>query len=1560
MKKKNRSKWLALAMSLVLLLTLLPVGALAADAGTDYIFADGHLTILTDAGFDAVGSGVSRGDVTALTLGADVTQVPEMFFYAGPGANNGFPNLATIDVVEGNAVYTAVDNVLFNKGMTELMWYPNKREGTVYRVPDGVTNLWRSAFPNRNRMSGCPLKTLIFPASIRDLGGEIIQMCPLDAWYFLGEPPPYSFGRFVCWDYGTNVFNFYIPEGSEEAYRTIVNNAQDSHSDPFTLNIYPFPYEFNAQTGHLVVRSDDALALIGKLLPLDEVKSVFLAEGVTTVPDMAFAGAANLESVSYGSTLTSIGDAAFYDCPKLTAFHLGASVTDVGLMAFDSSDNMTQFTVDSNSNHFSARDGVLFDKAGTTLIKYPMGKTDAAYTVPDGVTTIADGAFYTDRDSGGLALKSITFPASLTDIGTGARAVSLSSLTSLTFQGAAPPTVAMKINMADNGKIYVPAEAVTAYTDYLKNPAAMKVPATVTIEAIAYDFDPATGHLNVYTNAGTTSWRDDSAIVGTGAPNYAAVKSVKIGPNVTTIGAGAFNGTDIETLHIPKTVTTLPQTDFVAGCERLASFSVEEGSTDFLARDGVLYALDGDPGLLRVPPGKTGALTVAADVGGFATNYVFADCKKIASVSFLGDTPISGFGSALFAGANSGLVIHAPNASYKTWADTADCPDVLYLPGPVQNLAKQSLGSTTAVIKWDAPSDPGGDAALTGYRVERRATADGAVVETLNVPAAQTYCELTGLEPNTSYYLRVYAVNGRGASDYGEITATTSPSWDGSWVGVNDGDTLYLPADLKPGVYTIPDGWGNSLTIDGQGNSYDGVSFVVGESHTLGDLDLTLKDVDLTVADGAPVSFSTVGNLFVSGAVSLTGGDYGLKNVWNLEVPAGSELSVTGGTGILAEGADPSWTVNGALTVTGRSGPAVAGEYSCSLLGNGTARFEGATHGLVGNYAVNGAPTLSVLGKSGCGVDGGLTLNNASAKVTVAGSAGAVGGSTGGSAQDSLTEAVVGDPAKSPMDADVKTTYLYPGGGIAEFDPGYNHGAGALTLTDVTLTAPLVFSSFGNVPKLTIHGDNTVSTAGHALTPPEASLQLAGGSSLTLENTSGGDAIAPGFDMHVAVQTGQFLQIKSSRGVKLYGVSMPNMDLLNPGEFAGLPRVAFSYEATPPAGTYLLSTINATAEKSAYAVGETVTLTAPGTQPLLDWSVSTLSNIGTAGSPLDPNTLDGWTVDDDRRTVSFKMPAKHLRVEAMLDTETGGGTGGPIVSSYTVTYKANYPGGPGDVRDGGHGYNSTVTAKPASTFDPPAGKTFAGWSESAEGPVKYRAGETFKMPAKDLSLYAVWREGGPQPGLNKTEHIAYLTGYPDGTVRPEGNITREETAMLFYRLLDDETREYYETTEHPFGDVEAGRWSETAIATLHAAGIVEGRSGTRFDPGASITRAEFAAIAARFDPGEYTGADRFPDIGSHWARELINLAAEKGWVQGTPTGLFEPDQPITRAEAAALINRVLERAPETAADLLSGMKTWPDNEDPTAWYYLDLQEAGNGHEYERKEDGVHEKWTKLI
>ena len=215
-------------------------------------------------------------------------------------------------------------------------------------------------------------------------------------------------------------------------------------------------------------------------------------------------------------------------------------------------------------------------------------------------------------------------------------------------------------------------------------------------------------------------------------------------------------------------------------------------------------------------------------------------------------------------------------------------------------------------------------------------------------------------------------------------------------------------------------------------------------------------------------------------------------------------------------------------------------------------------------------------------------------------------------------------------------------------------------------------------------------------------------------------------------------------------------------------------------------------------------------------------------------------------------------------------------------------------------------------------------------------------------------------GLNGDDHYAYIVGYPNGNVEPNGNITRAEVATIFFRLLTEEVRTANSTQSNSLSDVTRGQWFNHAVSTLSSMGIVKGHNDGTFAPNAPITRAEFAAIAARFDDKNTDTSSKFTDIASHWAKNEIGIAANKGWINGYPDSTFRPNQYITRAEAMTLVNRVLNRLPENSSDLLDSMIKWPDNSDASAWYYLAVQEATNSHAYsDKSKDDKYEKWTTI-
>lgn len=232
--------------------------------------------------------------------------------------------------------------------------------------------------------------------------------------------------------------------------------------------------------------------------------------------------------------------------------------------------------------------------------------------------------------------------------------------------------------------------------------------------------------------------------------------------------------------------------------------------------------------------------------------------------------------------------------------------------------------------------------------------------------------------------------------------------------------------------------------------------------------------------------------------------------------------------------------------------------------------------------------------------------------------------------------------------------------------------------------------------------------------------------------------------------------------------------------------------------------------------------------------------------------------------------------------------------------------------------------------------------------------------------------GSSTPELNKEDHFAYIIGYPvdyrtgEATedkslwpVKPQNNITRAEVATIFFRMLTDESRSEYWKQSNSYSDVDGEAWYNNAVSTLSNAGILTGYEDGSFRPNDPISRAEFATISARFSDVEFDGSNNFSDVpDSYWAAKYIALAEYLGWIDGYPDGTFKPDQNITRAESMKLVNEVLDRTPD-ADQMLDEMIKWPDN-DENAWYYADVQEATNSHEYQRKDSNSSEKWTSIL
>ena len=323
----------------------------------------------------------------------------------------------------------------------------------------------------------------------------------------------------------------------------------------------------------------------------------------------------------------------------------------------------------------------------------------------------------------------------------------------------------------------------------------------------------------------------------------------------------------------------------------------------------------------------------------------------------------------------------------------------------------------------------------------------------------------------------------------------------------------------------------------------------------------------------------------------------------------------------------------------------------------------------------------------------------------------------------------------------------------------------------------------------------------------------------------------------------------------------------------------------------------------------------------------------------------------------------------------------PITDKVTVTIKGNTK----TVR-----YNGKEQSVTGFTYTAPEGVRVTlkdGFKDEAKGTDKgtYYMGLTkdafivssniykeFKIVVNDGYL-EITRSGGHHPrpkptveiedddalGLNTTDHFAYIVGYGNGEVRPQNNITRAEVATIFFRLLTDDVRDENLTKTNRYSDVAATSWYNTAVSTLSSMGIITGYPDGTFRPNAAITRAEFAAITARFDNDGDKTAAKFSDIANHWAKDEISIAYNNSWITGYPDGTFGPQRDITRAETMTLVNRVLNRQPETEDDLLPNMTVWTDNANPKAWYYLAVQEATNSHYYKFKTNSKYEKWTEL-
>ena len=364
-------------------------------------------------------------------------------------------------------------------------------------------------------------------------------------------------------------------------------------------------------------------------------------------------------------------------------------------------------------------------------------------------------------------------------------------------------------------------------------------------------------------------------------------------------------------------------------------------------------------------------------------------------------------------------------------------------------------------------------------------------------------------------------------------------------------------------------------------------------------------------------------------------------------------------------------------------------------------------------------------------------------------------------------------------------------------------------------------------------------------------------------------------------------------------------------------------------------------------------------------------------------SIEGWHIDGEkagtgtpRWTLGGEGVEPYITPISAQDVEAGTAlkaAHGDVVS-YTIEVSVNDP-------DFGTAYADLTSAEAGTTISltatPKDGYSFAGW-QVVSGNIQI-TNNKFVMPEENVKVIAVFEKEVPpyippiippeEPDdaeyspnwLNTTEHFAYIIGYEDGTVRPDAGITRAEVATIFFRLLTDEARESFWSDTNDYSDVADGSWYNIAVSTLSNMGILGGYEDGTFRPNAPITRAEFAKIAVSFfDHEAIEAVNGFTDVArGAWYENYVAVASEIGLIEGYGGNVFRPEAAITRAEACAIINRTLGRAPD-AEHLLpeSQMNTWPDNSDTGVWYYAHIQEATNSHEYSWS--GDIEQWTEKL
>ena len=399
-------------------------------------------------------------------------------------------------------------------------------------------------------------------------------------------------------------------------------------------------------------------------------------------------------------------------------------------------------------------------------------------------------------------------------------------------------------------------------------------------------------------------------------------------------------------------------------------------------------------------------------------------------------------------------------------------------------------------------------------------------------------------------------------------------------------------------------------------------------------------------------------------------------------------------------------------------------------------------------------------------------------------------------------------------------------------------------------------------------------------------------------------------------------------------------------------------------------------EKKALTVDKTVSATSAKVGDTITYTITVKNsgNVTLTGIKLTDELLDIKDADlgnlkpDESLTKNYSYIVKASDVGTLTNTAVvtaDDGITGRDTSDPTTVTKDNDDKETGDphslhfVTNGGSHISDISKSKPfdANPYDyipTRPGYVFEGWYSDLR--LQNRLDDKDIYVNGHVTVYAKWTASSVPGMLNGDDHFAYIQGYADGTVRPNNYITRAQVATIFFRLLDADVRDDNLTTYNDFSDVAEDYWANTAISTMTKLGVINGYKDGNFRPNAYITRAEFAAICARFDDTVKSGNSSFTDINGHWAKAEIERAATLGWIQGYSDGTFRPNNNITRAQAMTMINRVLCRLPEDEDDLLRGMNTWTDC-NPGDWCYLAVQEATNSHDFQHR--GVYESWTDL-